>query len=245
MHTQHEQLEVLLVDDHDLFREGLKLVLEQLKSELHFQEASDLATMRSVSRSKSIDLVLLDYHLPDSRGFEGLTLARQLFESAMIVVISGETNPRTIQQLISHGASGFIPKASSGQVLMAALQLVLAGGIYLPAEALSEYLVRTSANSANAKQEKSGQLLHMLSARQREVLMLALCGKTNKLIARELGISDHTVKAHMSVAFKALGVSNRCEAVYAAAKYGLELPPELTVSDEVEADVVDPAPDTL
>jgi DNA-binding NarL/FixJ family response regulator len=222
MHTQREKLEVLLVDDHDLFREGLKLVLAQLKSELSFHEAACLADLRAMKRETPIDLVLLDYHLPDSRGFEGLTVARQLFESAMIIVISGEGNPRIIQQAIAHGASGFIPKASSGQVLMAALQLVLAGGIYLPAEMLSEYLA--GGFSSGTKQEKGGQMLHMLSSRQREVLMLALHGKTNKLIARELGISDHTVKAHLSIAFKALGVSNRCEAVYAAARYGLELP---------------------
>jgi DNA-binding NarL/FixJ family response regulator len=247
MHTPREKLEVLLVDDHDLFREGLKLVLGQLKCELRFHEAANLAALHAMRWDTPIDLVLLDYHLPDCRGFEGLALVRQMFESAMIVVISGENNPRTIQQTITHGASGFIPKASSGQVLMAALQLVLAGGIYLPAEALSEYLVSSSA--ANAKQERSGQLLHMLSGRQREVLMLALHGKTNKLIARELGISDHTVKAHLSIAFKALGVSNRCEAVYAAARYGLELPPGAPTVEDPEADapiepVPEPPPDT-
>jgi DNA-binding NarL/FixJ family response regulator len=75
----------------------------------------------------------------------------------------------------------------------------------------------------------------MLSSRQREVLILALHGKTNKIIARELGISDHTVKAHLSIAFKALGVSNRCEAVYAAARFGLELPLPATSSTDPDS----------
>ncbi|MDR0781114.1 MAG: response regulator transcription factor [Pseudomonadales bacterium] len=247
MQVQREKLEVLLVDDHDLFREGLKLVLGQLKSELHFHEAGTLAELGTISQDPPIDLVLLDYHLPDNRGFEGLTLVRQLFESAMIVVISGENNPRTIQQAIVHGASGFIPKASSGHVLMAALQLILAGGIYLPAERLSEYFIgvgmpmgmgmgagmsmpmpmpmpAAAAAAGVSRKEQTNQLLSMLSGRQREVLIQALLGKTNKIIARELGISDHTVKAHLSIAFKALGVSNRCEAVYAAARFGIELP---------------------
>jgi DNA-binding NarL/FixJ family response regulator len=164
--------------------------------------------------------VLLDYYLPGVNGLEALSKCRERFESATLVVLSGEEDARIIRSLVEHGAAGFIPKSSSREELISALKLVLAGGTYLPRIALGPLPVSNSNNDGHADSHKDMSM--RLSRRQFEVLMKAVQGKSNKVIAKELEISDHTVKAHLSVAFRTLGVQNRTEAVYAAAKMGIQ-----------------------
>ncbi|HSW15447.1 MAG TPA: response regulator transcription factor [Solimonas sp.] len=211
-------LKILLVDDHELFREGIKLLLANLSDEVSFAEASSCDKALALPADERVDVVLLDFHLPGMHGFEALRALRERYEEAVIVVLSAEENPARIVQAIDEGAAGFIPKSSTHAVMMAALRLVLAGGTYLPPHALCG--VPGSA-SMPAATPASGNALSGLTQRQIETLRLAMQGKANKVIAREMDLSEATVKAHLSASFRALGVRNRTEAVFAAARIGL------------------------
>jgi DNA-binding NarL/FixJ family response regulator len=214
-------MKVLLVDDHDLFRCGLRLLLADLSADLQFVEAPSFAEALADPDARSVDLVLADLHLPGSNGLDGLRRLREQLPGATLVVLSGENDPARIHACIEAGAAGFIPKASTHAVMMAALRLVLAGGVYLPAHALHD--PKTGQARALGRAESTSPNLQTLSTRQLDALRLAIQGKPNKLIARELSIAEATVKSHLSAAFRALGVRNRTEAVFAAGRLGLVL----------------------
>jgi DNA-binding NarL/FixJ family response regulator len=205
-------LNILLIDDHELFREGLKLLLAHLADEVTFAEAATCGAALVLEAAPAV--ILLDYHLPGLRGLDALRELRARFEEAVIVVLSAEEDPELIRRVIEEGAAGFIPKASSHAVMMAALRLVLSGGTYLPPHVLLGY-------DGIAGPGAAGNALEQLTQRQVETLRLAMQGKANKVIAREMDISEATVKAHLSASFRTLGVRNRTEAVFAAAKVGL------------------------
>lgn len=212
-------MRILLIDDHDLFREGLKYLLPVLDSKVQYAEARDLESALQLDPGIGFDLVLLDLYMPGVDGMQALSQCREHFESASLVVVSGEEDSRIIREAIDHGAAGFIPKSSSRDVLVSALRVVLGGGTYLPDHALKPLSVVEAQHPAVVPVPDTGQTL---SRRQFAVLMKAIQGKSNKTIAKELEISDHTVKAHLSLAFRCLGVQNRTEAVYAAAKLGFQ-----------------------
>ncbi|MEJ2317472.1 MAG: response regulator transcription factor [Gammaproteobacteria bacterium] len=212
-------MKLLTIDDHALFRQGLKFLLTDLQNDLECIEAESLAEALALEDKKSIEFILLDYHLRDSEGEESLKRISEAFENAVIVVLSGEENPQLIRSIIDHGAAGFIPKSSTQDILIAALKLILAGGVYIPAVAVNAAPLAADASSATTESLEEG--INTLSQRQLEVLQRAVQGKSNKVIARELFIAEGTVKAHLSAAFRALGVSNRTEAVYAASRLNL------------------------
>jgi len=212
-------MRILIVDDHALFRQGLRFLLRDLDAELEISEAGDCAQALGLG-AQPFDVVLLDLHMPGVAGLAALEAMRQAFEASRIVVLSGEEDPRQIRRAIDAGAVGFIPKSATPEVLLGALRLVLADGIYLPTVALRGVDERSAVESSVMTNDR---LREALSERQVDVLQKAVQGKANKVIARELGISEGTVKAHLSAAFRALGVHNRTEAVYAAARSGLQL----------------------
>jgi len=204
---------VLLVDDHELFRTGMRYLLRDMHGDIEITEAGALEEVEPLADHREFDLILLDYHLPAVTGLDSLIQVRAWFVAPPIVIVSGDVDPVVINQAIRQGAAGFVPKSSSKQVLAAALKLVLAGTVYLPPEILE--------TQDEGESSVAHDPLQSLSARQREVLMKAIQGKANKVIARELDITDHTVKAHLAVAYRLLNVRNRSEAVYAVARLGV------------------------
>jgi DNA-binding NarL/FixJ family response regulator len=212
-------LKLLLVDDHALFRSGLRLLLREFSAEIEFFEAGNPADALAFA-GKAFDLILLDLSMPGSHGTSALERMREAFVDVPIVVISSEDDPTLIRQVIDLGASGFIPKSSTHRILISALQLILAGGIYLPMHVLSQSARRVPALTAGDS-SASDLLVPGMTERQYEVLLKAVRGQSNKAIARSLELSEGTVKAHLSAAFRILGVSNRTEAVYAAAQLGI------------------------
>jgi DNA-binding NarL/FixJ family response regulator len=211
--TQGAKMQVLLVDDHRMFLEGVSALLKEVEPGISILTATSIA--QAVEIKGAIDLILLDLHLPDAFGFNGIERLRFAFEASPIVVVSSEDAPSHIEECIQHGAMGFVPKSSSASELFTAMKRILAGQSYLPQHSITGKLGFTRDAPNNEK-------VH-LSARQREVLMKLIQGKANKVIARELGISDTTVKTHVIAVLAALGVNNRTEAVYRAVSLGMEL----------------------
>lgn len=216
-------MHTLLIDDHILFRQGLKFLLSDLDDNLIYYEADSLKQTLKINNLESISLVLLDYYLPGEEGLNTLSTLKKMID-APIVILSSEDNPAIIRKTIDEGASGFIPKSSNQDILIAALRLILAGGTYLPPHVLQNYPVPQENVEVKSNQNTNKEFISSLSKRQLETLAMAIQGKTNKMIAREMKLAEGTIKAHLSASFRALGVNNRTEAVFAASKLNLVLP---------------------
>ncbi len=214
-------MNILLVDDHPLLRAGMQFLLRSLDAGLEMDEANNCAQALELVAGRSYDLVLLDLNMPGLNGLDALAALRDAAPGMPLVVISGESDPGVIRAAIEGGAMGFIPKSSTPEVLIQALRLILAHGVYLPPLVLQA--ASAAATPAPAVSQGASTTLPGLTPRQMEVLHCVIRGKPNKVIARELDLSEGTVKVHLSAVFQALGVHSRTEAVYAAAKLGLRL----------------------
>ena len=216
-------MHILLIDDHPLLRGGMRFLLRSLDADLEMDEASNAAQALELVAARSYELVLLDLRMPGLNGMDALAALRAAVPGTPLVVLSAEDDPDVVRAAIEGGAMGFIPKSSMPEVLIQALRLVLAHGVYLPPAAL-EAVHRVPAPSPSALRSGPGDNIPPgLTPRQMDVLRCVIKGQTNKVIARELDLSEGTVKAHLSAVFLALGAHNRTEAVYAAAKLGLRL----------------------
>ena len=217
-------MKVLLIDDHALFRRGMRLMLRELAPDMDVSEAEDCAQALAMAH-EHFDLILLDMNMPGVQGLEGLHCIKQAWPIAFVVVLSGEEGASLVRGAIEQGACGFVPKSSSPEVMIRALQLVLAKGIYLPAQVLNVNWTGSASVAPAAPAGTPGiqSIPAGMTERQAEVLRLALKGAPNKVIARELGISEGTVKSHLSTVFRLLNVRNRTEALYCAARMGLQI----------------------
>jgi len=201
----------------------MRFLLRSLDADLEMDEASNAAQALELVAARSYELVLLDLRMPGLNGMDALAALRAAVPGTPLVVLSAEDDPDVVRAAIEGGAMGFIPKSSMPEVLIQALRLVLAHGVYLPPAAL-EAVHRVPAPSPSALRSGPGDNIPPgLTPRQMDVLRCVIKGQTNKVIARELDLSEGTVKAHLSAVFLALGAHNRTEAVYAAAKLGLRL----------------------
>jgi DNA-binding NarL/FixJ family response regulator len=212
-------MNLLLVDDHTLFREGLRRLLTEIGPAVAIHEAASLEAAFAECRKTSFQMVLLDLFLEESNGLDTLDAFRIGAPKVPVTVLSGEQDIKHIRAAIDHGSLGFIPKSHTSDQMIAALRIVLAGGIYLPPNVLnaptkSSELVRDDAASVASAYLR-------LSSRQKQVATLLLKGATNKEIARDLGLSEGTVKAHTSAIFQVLGAKNRAEAVFIVARCGI------------------------
>lgn len=211
-------MHVLMVDDHVMFLQGLKNLLVLLSPGLKLDASSDLENALQRVRQCAYDLVLLDWHLAECDGESSLRRLREAGCLARIVVLSGETNGPLIRSTVEMGAAGFIPKRYSSELMVAALEQVLAGRIFLPAEALNDAQAATRQRRIEDDPRFAG-----LTPRQIDVYLAAARGLPNKLIARQLGIAESTVKTHLTAVFGVLGVRNRTEAAYQASRDGLRI----------------------
>jgi len=220
-------MKTLLVDTHALYREGLALLITQGFPELELLQAGNVAeALAQLERHPDLDLLLLDLDLPDAEGMRGLLQIRDRAPEVAIVVLSGEAPSGAMLGAIEAGAAGFIPKTSPAGVMQEALRRVLDGGVYLPTALVARQAavgeVEPEATPATAAE------LSSLTPRQCDVLRLLIEGKTNKLICRELALSESTVKTHLASIFRRLGATSRTQAVVAAARMGLRLGPAVS-----------------
>jgi DNA-binding NarL/FixJ family response regulator len=214
-----EAVRVLIIDDHPLFREGLKSLLLTLDPTTHVQQCARVLDACALPDAELIELVLLDLNLPGPSRLEALAAVRAHFEAASVVIVSGDDDPATIEACIQAGAAGFIPKDTDPAATVQALRSVTSQGIYLPPQALSARAQR--AIPPPVQYALPAPAAEAFSDRQMAVLRSLLQGKSNKLIARDIGIAEGTVKAHLWAVYQRLGVSNRAQAMYRAHELGL------------------------
>lgn len=218
-------MKILVVDDHPMIREALGTVLRQLDPGIQVLQAGNCEEAFAVAmREPDLTLVLMDLMLPGMNGLVGLRTLREKHPGVPVVVLSASENPDDVMRAIELGAMGFIPKSQSNHVMLSALRLVLAGGVYLPAEILAQQYASPSAAEVEAQADTTKMLdTFGLTPRQTEVLALVVQGKPNKVICRELNLSEATVKIHVAAILRALGVANRTQAVVAVGRRGIKL----------------------
>ena len=211
-------MRILVVDDHPLIQVALRHVLEELDAALELFQAHDARAARDVlSVSPQLDLIMLDLTLPGCDGFDFLRELRRDWPGIPVLVLSATHDRATIESALDMGAMGFIPKTVNAQLLLGAMRLVLAGGVYVPTENNGFDGVRPR---PMAKPSELG-----LTVRQADVLKLLVQGKPNKLICRDLRLSEGTVKVHVSAILRALNVHTRTQVVIELARRGVRLEP--------------------
>ena len=219
-------MKFLVVDDHALIREAMRGVLRELQGDAVILEAASSSQATDLMRQHpDLALVLLDLKLPDRDGIEVLRELREQYPATSIVMLSAFNDRDNVVKALDNGALGFIPKTDSRDVLLGALRLILAGGTYIPPEALTREPVAIATASKHPPDKRPSPSELGLTERQIDVLALMMQGKSNKLICRALDLAEPTVKNHVSAILKALEVTNRTEAVLAVASLGWELQP--------------------
>lgn len=216
-----ETLRILIVDDHTLVTDMLELFLGQLPQPVRvFKATSMLQALAMVRTTDRLDLALLDLRMPDMDGLAGLRHLRTEYPDLPVAIMSGDASAETVGEALAAGASGFIPKTIGGPAILEALRLVLAGERYVPADL----------PAASPPDEASLKRDHGLSRREREVLAHLVDGRSNKEIARELGIEVVTVTLHLSHIYRKLKVNGRTQAVRRALELRLDRGPTDTHS---------------
>ncbi|WP_448100459.1 LuxR C-terminal-related transcriptional regulator [Luteibacter jiangsuensis] len=227
-------MRVLIADDHRLIIEGVKLKLRELEKDVEFVEAETIKDLyRRLEESPLPDVALIDMAMPGADGVEHIKFAVKALGASAddgdlrghpVIVLSGTEDPSAIRHVLDLGVQGYIPKSSPPDVILNAVRLVIGGGIYVPPEAMRS-AAATVAPTFALSQGNDGlttkeRLATVLTDRQIDVLKLLAKGRPNKLIARELQISEGTVKIHLAAIFRALHVRNRLEALVAAQHLG-------------------------
>lgn len=210
-------LKLLVIEDHAMVREGLLQAVKALDSEVEAVGAADAdAGLEVLAANEDIDMVLLDLMLPGTGGLALLGALRKRFPAIPVVILSALDDPDTVTRALRQGAAGFVPKSSSTETMLDALREVLAGEVYLPEK------MRDPTAAHGAGRGKDPARRYGLTKGQVRVLELLTEGKTNRQIAEVLGVTEGTVKIHVSAIFKAMNVTNRSQALLLAKKQRLK-----------------------
>ena len=217
---------LLIADDHPLFREALRGVALRLLPDAQIREAEDAGGLFAmVEADPDADLLLMDLNMPGAQGFSALVHLRAVHPQLPIVMVSAREEPEVVRRALDHGAVGFIPKSSDAATLARALQQVLDGERWLPETALAAPAITDDERAVAARMRE-------LTPQQFRVLQMLGTGLLNKQIGYELGVSEATIKAHMTAILRKLGASNRTQAILMAGKLAVD--PEAVVPVEVE-----------
>ena len=204
-------MKVLVVDDHGLFREGVCHALSRLEENVSLFEASNCdQAMALAANNPDFDLILLDLNLPGKNGFEALDEIAKDYPAFPVVILSASNSRADVKRALSKGAVGFIHKDTTAEIMINALRMILAGGVYVPPNIVEHEVL-----------EQIDQAPNELTPRQLQVLVFLANGHSNKVIASDLNLAEATVKMHITAIFKCLGVSNRTQAALEADKLGL------------------------
>ena len=216
---------LLIADDHPLFREALRGAVTRVLPDAQLREAENVdALYQLVEAEPDADLLLLDLNMPGAHGFSALVHLRALHPQLPIVVVSAREEPAVMRRALDHGAIGFIPKSADAKTLGEAISSVLEGDRWAPPAALN-------APATAADEHDAAHRLRDLTPQQFRVLQMLGSGLLNKQIAFDLGVSEATIKAHVTAILRKLGANNRTQAVLIAGRLALDpsaivLPPE-------------------
>lgn len=221
-------MKILLVDDHALITNAMTTLLLDLDPKTEIHTAGDAAgAERLVEAHPDADLMLLDLGLPGTTGTNLLEALTNRAPELKILVLSGVQDQRTVMRVLQLGASGFLPKSMATETLINAVRFVMSGGVYIPADLLED---ATRGASMLGLPERGRDMLGrpttgrvQLTERQEQVLQLLARGSPIKVICRELGLSEGTVKTHVTAIYRAFGASNRTEALLAARRNGYDV----------------------
>lgn len=206
-----------IADDHPLFRKALLEVIHQQFNAITINESSDFETTISALEQKpDIDLLLLDLYMPGNQDLYGLIIVRERFPSIPVAVISANENADIINRAIGHGASAYIPKSSPANLLHDAIQTVINGDTWLLPH------IRLSTNLITKEEKDLANKIASLTPQQYKVLCYLREGRLNKQIGYELGVTEATIKAHITAIFRKLGANNRTQAVVMLSQLSLE-----------------------
>ncbi len=203
-------MRILIADDHPLYREAAALQIKRLHREADIKEVASLEELRAAAEQSRFDLILMDYHMPGMSADALAELVRD-FPTTPLAVVSGVAGNQEVLAAARAGVRGYIPKTSNSEYFARTVQLLLAGGTSIPIEVL---LGGPPAHGSPA-------WLANMSAREKEVLHGVARGRSNKEIARELGLAEVTIKLHLRNLFRKMNVKSRAEAAVKAVKAGL------------------------
>ena len=219
---------LLIADDHPLFREAMKHAVSRLLPDATLHEADSADALYAlVDAQADADLLLLDLNMPGVQGFSALVHLRGAYPQLPVVMVSAREEPEVMRRALDHGAVGFIPKSSDAATLASALQQVLDGERWVPEAALAAPPAATDERAVAAR-------VRELTPQQFRVLQMLGAGLLNKQIGYELGVSEATIKAHMTAILRKLGASNRTQAELLAGKLALD--PDSVVPPDEEAE---------
>jgi len=219
---------ILVADDHPLFREALRGAVQRVLPDARLREAEDVDALYAlVEDEPDADLLLLDLNMPGAQGFSALVHLRALHPQLPIVMVSAREEPAVMRRALDHGAMGFIPKSADAATLGEAITHVLDGDRWAPAAA-------SAAPAASADEHDAAKRVRDLTPQQFRVLQMLGEGLLNKQIAYELGVSEATIKAHMTAILRKLGASNRTQAVLVAGRLALDPEAVKPQPDEAE-----------
>ena len=208
-------IKILIVDDHPMFREALHGAVKSVRPEAKVFEVGSIEAARDTLRAEpGIEIVLLDLSLPGTSGFDGLISLRTSFPRIPIMIVSGLDDPKIVREAIRFGAAGFVPKSVDKATLAEGLSNVLGGSVFVPAELAQSLTDRSGLPGSGDIAERVAEL----TPAQMRVLQLLRHGQLNKQIAYELGVSETTVKAHVSEILRKLNVVSRTQAVIATSQ---------------------------
>jgi DNA-binding NarL/FixJ family response regulator len=203
---------LVIADDHPLFRGALRQAVASVMPSAKIDEAGSFEELTALLEQHSeVDLILLDLTMPGISGFSGLIYLRAQYPAIPVVIVSASDDIETIRRSVDFGASGFIPKRFGVDTLRDAIPKVMDGDVWIPSDV-------DLSTVADPEMAKLRDRLVTLTPQQVRVLMMLSQGLLNKQIAYELGVSEATIKAHVSAILQKLGVESRTQAVIAAAK---------------------------
>lgn len=196
----------MIADDHPLFREALTYIVTSVLPNCQIHEATDYSETKQLLAQQSFKLVFLDLNMPDSSGLTDLALIKKMYPQIPIIIVSANEEPEVVRTCLNFNASGYIIKSSNPEEIKSAIKIVLRGDTYVP----DSIELNGSKSELN---DNTTNRISKLTPSQLKILLEIGKGKLNKQIAYDLGISEATVKAHITSVFKKLGINNRTQAL--------------------------------